>query len=245
VAVYLRQDSGMCCECCHKPLCYCCKKDKHNNNSKVTPSFARDKVQNSGSEIEEKLAKRWFRPEKFKIMLTFLQIFSQMNNNYGVNWPSITADYMRSLSVVNFDIVKLAALDCLFQSNFYFSLTTTCLLPIGGFCVLMSYMFIGNLMYKRRLNKHHRKCIMTGKKVYQPMSKKFYLATTLRIANNRLGTQEFANADARKQALKRSMDSNATGLPVGSYVIRDCEFKRSDQVRDFQLFPFNHIFFTC
>ena len=163
---------------------------KQSQQQKVTPISATHA--HSGTLIQDKLAKRWFRPEKFKIMLSFLQIFSQMNSNYGVNWPTITADYMRLLSAVNIDIVKLAALDCLFRSNFYFSLTMMCLMPFGGLSVLMFYMWVGRSLYKRELNQNHRKCIMTGKEVVQPMTAKFYLATRLRVAATQLGNQEFA-----------------------------------------------------
>ena len=190
LGIYLRQDGGYC-PCCKK--CCCCKmwnKRKQSQQQKVTPISATHA--HSGTLIQDKLAKRWFRPEKFKIMLSFLQIFSQMNSNYGVNWPTITADYMRLLSAVNIDIVKLAALDCLFRSNFYFSLTMMCLMPFGGLSVLMFYMWVGRSLYKRELNQNHRKCIMTGKEVVQPMTAKFYLATRLRVAATQLGNQEFA-----------------------------------------------------
>ena len=228
LALYLRQDSGAClCACCIGCARKCKKKKKSSDRVKVTPISQ----SHSGKAIEEKLAKRWFRPEKFKIMLSFFQIFSQMNNNYGVNWPTITADYMRLLAIVNIDIVKLAALDCLFRSNFYFSLTMMCVMPFGLLAVLMFYMWLGRSCYMRSLAKNHRKCIMTGKEVKKPMSAKFYLATRLRVANSVLGNQEFVNAKARKEALKLEMDSNKTNLPVGSFVVRTCEMKRADQVR--------------
>ena len=97
--------------------CFCCCKKEKPGDSKVVPAAV--KRAHSAAFADAKLA-RTFRPEKFKIMLAFLQIFSQMNSNYGVNWPDVTADYMRWLSAVNIDIVRLAALDCLFRSDFYF-----------------------------------------------------------------------------------------------------------------------------
>lgn len=51
------------------------------------------------------------------------------------------------------------------------------------------------------------------------------------MANSSLGHQEFVNLETRKIALKNAMVSNKTGLPVGSFVLQGCEFKRSDQVR--------------
>jgi hypothetical protein len=83
------------------------------------------------SYADEQKAKMWFRPEKFKIMLAFVQIYSQMKSNYGVRWPAIAASYMRGLQGFNIDIVKLAAVDCIYRTDFYFSVTTVCAFPIG------------------------------------------------------------------------------------------------------------------
>merc|ERR1711959_463262 len=61
------------------------------------------------------------RPEKFKIMLSFLQIFSQMKFNYGIKWPAAVAYYMRTFASLNFDIISIAAVDCIYRTNYYFS----------------------------------------------------------------------------------------------------------------------------
>jgi len=77
LAIYLRQDNGRCCKmprCCVK-VCgnncvhvkTCCK-SKGKDGTKVTPGGAATKTNQSKS-LEEKLANRWFRPEKFKILL--------------------------------------------------------------------------------------------------------------------------------------------------------------------------------
>ena len=77
LAIYLRQDNGRCCKmprCCVK-ICghncvhvkTCCK-SKGKDGTKVTPGGAATKTNQSKS-LEEKLANRWFRPEKFKILL--------------------------------------------------------------------------------------------------------------------------------------------------------------------------------
>jgi hypothetical protein len=77
LAIYLRQDNGRCCKmprCCVK-ICgnncvhvkTCCK-SKGKDGTKVTPGGAANKTNQSKS-LEEKLANRWFRPEKFKILL--------------------------------------------------------------------------------------------------------------------------------------------------------------------------------
>ena len=63
------------------------------------------------------------RPEKkIQNMLSFLQIFSQMKFNYGIKWPSAVAHYMRIFASLNFDIISIAAVDCIYRTNYYFSL---------------------------------------------------------------------------------------------------------------------------
>merc|ERR1712159_860027 len=36
----------------------------------------------------------WFRPEKFKILLSFLQVFQEYRRTYQIKWPQKVQDYM-------------------------------------------------------------------------------------------------------------------------------------------------------
>ena len=85
----------------------------------------------------------WFRPEKFKILLSFVQIFSQMKNNYGIPWSSLTAEYMRVFSGFNVDVVKIAAVDCLYRTNFYFGLVVACGFPVVACLLLVVLYYFG------------------------------------------------------------------------------------------------------
>ena len=50
----------------------------------------------------------WFRPEKFKIILSFLQVFQEYRRTYRIKWPQIVQDYMDFFSsLVDFDIFRL------------------------------------------------------------------------------------------------------------------------------------------
>lgn len=212
IGVYLRQDEG------RGLFRTCCRCFGHHSLKRTEPMWGPNR-----NYMDGQFAALWFRPEKFKILLSFLQIFSQMNSNYGILWPSITADYMRFLTAVNFDLVRLAALDCLFRSDFYFSLTLVCALPFGGLAVLGAFMLLGRSFYSRYLRKHPRHCIKTGLPVERPMSEKMFLALRLRVARDITRNEDYHSAKAAHNAIRRAMGSNKTGLPVGSYVRRGME----------------------
>jgi predicted outer membrane repeat protein len=228
LGLYLRQDGGTClvyccCPCCCKRErggCFCCCKKVRSVDSKVVPAVV--KRAHSAAFADAKLA-RTFRPEKFKIMLAFLQIFSQMNSNYGVNWPDVTADYMRWLSAVNIDIVRLAALDCLFRSDFYFSLILIVIMPFVGIGILGGYMIVGKALYMRRLQKNPRRCVQTGKVVVRPMNAAHFLSIRLRIAMDQTRGDDYISKKETEASIRRVMGDNKTGLPVGSYVCRGLE----------------------
>merc|ERR1711871_217846 len=154
----------------------CCRKKK---SKKITPDKSTTK-DSSSSYMHEKQASMWFRPEKFKIMLAFVQIFSQMKSNYGVRWPHLLAEYMRIFSVVNIDIVKVAALDCLYRSDYYFGLAMVSLFPIMFLIFLVIVGVLGRASYITRLKFRPRKCVRSGKTVNHWMSKKAICQTTIK-----------------------------------------------------------------
>ena len=86
-----------------------------------------------------------FRSEKFKIMLTFIQIFSQFKKNYGIRWPFLTSTYMRWLSSFNLDIIRILPVDCLYQTNYYDVLMATILMPFAVLVVCAGVSAIGRL----------------------------------------------------------------------------------------------------
>ena len=56
----------------------------------------------------------WFRPEKWKIMLSFLQVFSEYRRTYKIKWPALVSEYMGFFSgLVDFDVFQFTSFDCI------------------------------------------------------------------------------------------------------------------------------------
>jgi len=224
LGLYLRQDEGACLvEIC----CGCCRKKK---SKKITPDKSTTK-DSSSSYMHEKQASMWFRPEKFKIMLAFVQIFSQMKSNYGVRWPHLLAEYMRIFSVVNIDIVKVAALDCLYRSDYYFGLAMVSLFPIMFLIFLVIVGVLGRASYITRLKFRPRKCVRSGKTVNHWMSKKQYAKLRLKGAKAALKhdpVYQGMSADGKHKALHKEMGKNVSFLPVGCSIHKSMETKQRE-----------------
>ena len=60
-----------------KTCCKCCHNEKRNDLHR------RMKNSDQKSTASQVNGQKWFRPEKFKILLSFVQIFSQVKQNYG------------------------------------------------------------------------------------------------------------------------------------------------------------------
>ena len=109
----------------------------------------------------------WFRPEKFKIMLTFVQIFSQIKYNYTIVWPSIVGDYMRFWAALNLDIMEVAALDCIYSTNYYIGLAVVTLMPIVSVILLLYMLNFGRHHFVEQLDDHERRCIYCHEPCYE------------------------------------------------------------------------------
>ena len=61
----------------------------------------------------------WIRPEKWKILLSFLQVFQEFRRTYRIKWPDVVQDYMEFFSgLVDFDIFRLTSVDCIFPYTY-------------------------------------------------------------------------------------------------------------------------------
>eukprot|EP00949_MAST-11_sp_MAST-11-sp1_P005366 g5366.t1 len=185
----------------------------------------------TGSYADEQRAKMWFRPEKFKIMLAFAQIFSQMKNNYGVQWSSSVAEYMRLFAGFNIDIVKLAAVDCIYRSNFFFGLVVALAFPSSVAVGLYMIHRVGRKAFQRALLNNPRKCVRTGEIVEGWMSKKEYKRLVRESAKKSLQADDVDDdlqlskkgscfCRCASKAERSAQVLNSTGLPTGSSVSR-------------------------
>ena len=213
LALYLQEDNGrqilsglhkcLCCGCVLHQTVYrkCCyneqktllKQRLKNSDEKTTASAV-----NEG---------QWFRPEKFKILLSFVQIFSQVKQNYGVPWPSAISDYMRALAFFNLDLFNLAAMDCIVTSNYFMGLMVVTSMPIAGALVLLGLLNYGRSAYIERLDNHPRKCVLCHHPVKEFMSP--------------LAVLELRHRNVQKGLLEHAINPEA-GLP-SKFECRKCQ----------------------
>jgi len=178
----------------------------------------------SSSYADEARASMWFRPEKFKILLSFVQIFSQMKNNYGIPWSSLTAEYMRIFSGFNVDVVKIAAVDCLYRTNFYFGLVIACGFPLTACLVLFILSRFGRQSFINRLKRMPRKCVRTGDVLTSWMTNKHYMELQKKLAKTSLENdhidddEQMKDPKALKRAMREAMGRNESGLPPGTSI---------------------------
>ena len=117
-----------CCKCCDKCCCKLCRRlseaehvfearRKLQRQTMLHSQTFFDKAKSkntNASELNQYLEEHdhddtiWFRPEKFKIILSFLQVFQEYRRTYRIKWPQIVQDYMDFFSsLVDFDIFRL------------------------------------------------------------------------------------------------------------------------------------------
>jgi hypothetical protein len=165
-----------------------------------------------------------FRSEKFKIMLTFIQIFSQFKMNYGVQWPYLTSTYMRYLSGFNLDIIRILPIDCIYRTNYYTVLLMTIFMPFVVLVVCVGVSAMGRLYYRYLILSLPRKCVKTGRLVRGWMPKQHYEQTLIRIAKNILladDDQENDTLEAIRNKASELDEHYHQDIPPGiSYLVR-------------------------
>ena len=223
--LYLRRDTGSHFVSRLRRCAGCAKRSKTKIHSE---GLSRANTSHDDYANEQR-SSMWFRPEKFKILLAFVQIFSQMKNNYGVPWSSNTAEYMRGFQGFNIDIVKIAAVDCLYRTNFYFGLIVVFAVPCAGVLFIFLIHRCGRLHWMNKIKGMPRKCVRSGVDVVSWMPAKEYLRLRHESAKKSLladaipdDEQSIGNSDAaskkeEKKAMKEQM-GNLTGIPPGSAI---------------------------
>ena len=194
--LYLSEDNGagvikyfhkkICCGCQHHERCWM-KYCHHAGKAAIKARMKRDATKTTASAVQ---GVQWFRPEKFKILLSFVQIFSQVKQNYGVPWPSAISDYMRALAFFNLDLFNLAAMDCIVSSNYFMGLMVVTAMPVIGGIILVGLLNYGRSSYIEKLDKNPRKCVLCHHPVKEFMSPLTVLE--LRYRNMQKGLVEHA-----------------------------------------------------
>jgi hypothetical protein len=218
VHIYLRDDDGAAILKCF----LCCLKKKDKKNTKITPQDDHlDDLKNAGRDAAgddlDYSKSFYFRPEKFKIMLSFIQIYSGFKGTYNVTWPWLVSEYMRHLSGFNLDLMQLAALDCIYRGGFYFGMSFVLLITIGAFVLLFIALRLGKRKYHNRLLAHPRRCIWTGKKVKEWMHQGEFFKLRLKAAKEAMDDAEL-KYDAK--LLEQRLHNTNISLNPTHYVLR-------------------------
>ena len=136
---------------------------------------------------------------------------------------------MRQFGGFNVDLVKIAAVDCLYRTNFYFGLIVVIAVPVAGVIFIFLLHRFGKAVYLSRLKRMPRKCVRSGELVMDWMPYKEYIKLRRESAKKSLQADAIPDDDqnvdvnttkGRKEharALKQQM-GNLTGLPPGSSI---------------------------
>eukprot|EP00946_MAST-07B_sp_MAST-7B-sp1_P003604 g3604.t1 len=152
-----------------------------------------------------------------------------MKNNYGVPWSSNTAEYMRGFQGFNIDIVKIAAVDCLYRTNFYFGLIVVIAVPCAGAIFILLLHRCGKLHWMHKLKHMPRKCVRSGVdvrgwmpaeqylKLRRESAKKSLLADAIPDDIQSVGKSDKKSKWEERKALREQM-GNLTGIPPGTSI---------------------------
>jgi hypothetical protein len=177
-----------------------------------------------------------FRVEKFKILLTFIQIFSQFKSNYSIRWPHKTSEYMRYLAAMNLDIIKIAALDCVVQTDYYFGFLFVISLPI--FAILFCHLLfrVGRWYYRRRIKSRYRECLITGEPVYNWMSAKIFRGKLIEVSQKLLekDPNSYSSQDDIEDKAMELYKKYASDIPPGTS-IKDGYFNKPREITEIEL----------
>merc|ERR1712139_312223 len=97
--------------------------------------------------------------EKFKIALGLCQVLSSFRNTYDIEWPPEVVEFFKNFAIFeNLDIFKLIAMDCLYRTDYLFSLKVVTLTPLVMCVILMCLWKRGQNVYRHKLALYPRTC---------------------------------------------------------------------------------------
>ena len=100
-----------------------------------------------------------FQIEKFKIALGLFQVFSSFKMTYEIDWPPEVIEWFNQFAIFeNLDILKLVAMDCLFKTDYLFSLKFQTLSPLTLVLVVFLLWRNSKYVYAQKLSLYPRVC---------------------------------------------------------------------------------------
>jgi len=95
---------------------------------------------------------------KLKIALGFIQITTNLAFAADVPWPSGFKEFISWLNVFNFDFVKISALECLFNADYYVKFLIFSVAPLALFKAVVVFYLVPKFVFSfyRDLNVESR-----------------------------------------------------------------------------------------
>ncbi|OQR99767.1 hypothetical protein ACHHYP_04479 [Achlya hypogyna] len=170
-------------------------------------------------------------PEKFKILVSFFQIFASFKDAYNIEWPSDVASFMQFFLKFNFSFLAIPHIDCVLRYSFYVDYEITLGITVIAFTLLFLSYRLGILLYTRKLHRIPRACPVCG-------------LPNLDTVENQNGSRRNSVARERTRAIKWRQrlreflfdkDDMVSALPTYAAVHRTCPTARvieTDVVRN-------------
>jgi hypothetical protein len=111
------------------------------------------------------VTQRLVRPEKFKLLIAYAQVVSNVKEVYPRVYPQKVEEYLASLASTNMDFVKISGIACVLPVDFYRNFVFNCFLPLMVCFILKVLDMMGVMWFNRQLAQHPCRCIHCGEKL--------------------------------------------------------------------------------
>ncbi|TMW60828.1 hypothetical protein Poli38472_000870 [Pythium oligandrum] len=94
-----------------------------------------------------------FRPEKFKIMLAFFQIFGGFKKLYEIPWPNEMSRLMDLFSIADFSLVDTTGVECFIRKDYFSNYRLSVSAVLILLCLIALLLVWGVLRYRNKCTK--------------------------------------------------------------------------------------------
>ena len=113
--------------------------------------------------FSKKLMGLGFEYEKMKIALGLFQVLSSLRGTYDLDWPPEVVEFFKQFAIFeNLDLFKLVAMDCLYKTDYFFSLKAVTMMPLTMCVVLYMIWRRGNNVFRHKIAYYPRFCEKCG-----------------------------------------------------------------------------------
>ena len=104
--------------------------------------------------------------EKLKIALGLFQVLSSFQGTYELDWPPELQEFFKQFAIFeNLDLFKLVSMDCLYKTDYFFSLKAVTMMP-AVMCIILYILWRrGNHVFRHKLAFYPRFCKECGQPI--------------------------------------------------------------------------------